>query len=296
MSNAANPIRVTPTSDIRLAYGANDTTTTSEHEEMQVQAATLTLLEVLKADAKASNPLNDLAALTAIHTGGVLTAEDVEDMEWPEEVQFVEAGTAEAKALIPDHPPEISEIDLALTEELVAEVTGKVTDAEKYSTAKVAGKTPKKQPGTAIDFYTQAAGARLFLREYGSRTALDIAMLRSALTNKLIEIANCGEVKHELRAIELLGKQSDVALFSEHTVMDINFSSDPDKLESEIKKRIGRLLHAQGTDYGKFGMDLDKELAMTPVDDPEEAEFTEVEGGDNADEGDGDDGIGDVGT
>jgi len=97
--------------------------------------------------------------------------------------------------------------------------------------------------------------------------------VRAALTNKLLEIADCGETKYELKAIELLGKHSDVGLFTERSEINVNYNS-PESLENAIKERVKRLLNADMVDMKPLGMDLDEELGLTYV---EEGEFTEVE-------------------
>jgi hypothetical protein len=123
-----------------------------------------------------------------------------------------------------------------------------------------------------------AIGAAAFLRSYGQSRALDIDQVRAALTNKLLEIADCGEVKYELKAIELLGKHSDIGLFTERSEITVKHTN-PDSLESAIVERVKRLLNADIVDMKPLGMDLDEELGLTY----EEGEFTEVADGDVAD-------------
>jgi len=119
-----------------------------------------------------------------------------------------------------------------------------------------------------------ALGASAFLKSYGQSRAPDIDQVRAALTNKLLEIADCGEVKYELKAIELLGKHSDVGLFTERSEVTVNYSN-PDSLEAAIKERVKRLLNADVIDVKPLGMDLDEELGLTY----EEGVFTDVEEG-----------------
>lgn len=110
-----------------------------------------------------------------------------------------------------------------------------------------------------------AIGAAAFLRAYGQSRALDVDEVRSALTNKLLEIADCGEVKYELKAIELLGKHSDVALFTERSELNINYNSS-EGLEKAITERVKRLLNADVIDMKPLGMDLDEELGILDAD------------------------------
>ena len=64
--------------------------------------------------------------------------------------------------------------------------------------------------------------------------------MRTYVTNKLIEVSSCGDVNKELRALELLGKISDVGLFSEKT--EIHVTHTTDQLEHAIKDKINRLM------------------------------------------------------
>jgi hypothetical protein len=110
-----------------------------------------------------------------------------------------------------------------------------------------------------------ALGAAAFLRAYGQGRAMDANEVRTALTNKLLEIADCGEIKYELKAIELLGKHSDVGLFTDRSEINVNYNS-PESLEKAITERVKRLLNADVIDMKPLGMDLDEELGITDAD------------------------------
>ena len=130
----------------------------------------------------------------------------------------------------------------------------------------------KDKDAKALRTPVAATAARAFLQEYGRNMALDVNQVRTALTNKLLEIANCGETKFELKALELLGKHSDIGLFTERSEININYNS-PEGLEKAIKERVKRLLNADVIDVTPLGMDLDEELGVAVVD----GEFSEVE-------------------
>lgn len=125
---------------------------------------------------------------------------------------------------------------------------------------------------TALRTPLAATAVRSFLQEYGRSLGADAAQVRTAITNKLLEIADCGDTKYELKALELLGKHSDIGLFTERTEININYNS-PEALESAIKERVKRLLNADVIDITPLGMDLDEELGIAVVD----GEFSEVE-------------------
>lgn len=106
-----------------------------------------------------------------------------------------------------------------------------------------------------------ALAASAFLKTYGTSLALDAAQARSAITHKLMEIANCGDTKYELKALELLGKHSDIGLFTERSEVTINYKSS-EELEDAIKERVKRLLNADVIDITPTNMDLDEELGV----------------------------------
>jgi hypothetical protein len=109
-----------------------------------------------------------------------------------------------------------------------------------------------------------AFAAASFLRTYGQQLAIDVGQARSAITNKLMELANCGDPRYELKALELLGKHSDIGLFTERSEITINYK-DPLDLENAIKERVRRLLHADVTDVTPIGADLDEQLGVAEV-------------------------------
>lgn len=130
-----------------------------------------------------------------------------------------------------------------------------------------------KQKTAPLKNLPTAFGAAAFLRAYGANRALDVNQVRAALTNKLLELADCGEIKYELKAIELLGKHSDIGLFSDRSEINITYNN-PESLEKAIKERVKRLLNAEVVDMKPLGMDLDEELGINNI---EVGEFEEVE-------------------
>lgn len=130
-------------------------------------------------------------------------------------------------------------------------------------------KNKKTEPLQQIN---TAYAASAFLKTYGQAMAFDAAQARAAITAKLMEIANCGETKFELKALELLGKHSDIGLFTERSEITINYK-DPESLENAIKERVKRLLNADLIDITPIGVDLDEELGVYT---PEDAQNDEI--------------------
>ena len=97
-----------------------------------------------------------------------------------------------------------------------------------------------KVPATRLFNTYTASKLATILTEYDHQVVEDVAQMRTYVTNKLIEVSSCGDVNKELRALELLGKISDVGLFSEKT--EIHVTHTTDQLEHAIKDKINRLM------------------------------------------------------
>lgn len=121
---------------------------------------------------------------------------------------------------------------------------------------------------------TTAFAAAGFLRSYGAQLALDVAQARSAITHKLMEIANCGDPKFELKALELLGKHSDIGLFTERSEITVNYKT-PEDLENAIKERVKRLLNADVIDVSPLNANLDEELGIAGDEEEPDGEDSE---------------------
>ena len=132
-----------------------------------------------------------------------------------------------------------------------------------------------KTQGKKITKQNTAYAAIGFLKTYGAQLGLDVDVSRAAITNKLMEIANCGDTKYELRALELLGKHIDIGLFTNRSEVTIKHQ-DPDALEAEIKERVKRLLNADVIDVVPLMDSLEAELGLLD-DDEEEVDEEEVD-------------------
>jgi hypothetical protein len=179
--------------------------------------------------------------------------EDMQTSSFAEELAVV-SNTAELLEQL-GPPPEMSVEDAAKAANLVEQAV-------------------KTQDKKALAVPNAAFAAREFLRIYSARLAVEMNDVRSALTNKLMEIANCGDARLELKAIELLGKHSDIALFTERSEVTINYKTSGD-LEFAIKERVKRLLNADIIDVPSVSdMDLDRTLGVVDMGTPVEPETT----------------------
>lgn len=133
----------------------------------------------------------------------------------------------------------------------------------------------KKQKSNALKRPETALAAAGFLHEYGRQVALDAQAARAAITNKLMEIANCGDIRYELKALELLGKHSDIGIFTERSEITINYKT-PQDLEDAIKERVKRLLNGNIVDIGPATLNLDDELGFAEEIAPKQVEDLKV--------------------
>lgn len=79
------------------------------------------------------------------------------------------------------------------------------------------------------------------LSDYDHQVVAEAVQLRRFVTNKLIEDAGLSDPRHRLKALELLGKISDVGLFSEKTEITVKHLT-PEDLESQIKSKLYKIL------------------------------------------------------
>lgn len=102
------------------------------------------------------------------------------------------------------------------------------------------------------------------LRAYDHQVVADALQLRTVITNKLILLADCGDPRFELKALELLGKIQDVGLFSEKSEVTIVHKTSED-LETAIRDKVRRLIHSNTVDVEPLVNDIEAELGVKKV-------------------------------
>lgn len=148
------------------------------------------------------------------------------------------------------------------TAELLVEMGAPLEmDEDSEAEAKKLVDMVQKRETKNLNQVSTAFGAAAFLRQYGQQLAIDTNQVRAALTFKLMELANYGDPKVELKAIELLGKHSDIGLFTSKSEITINYK-DPAELENAIKERVKRLLNADVVDVVPLSLAIDDELEV----------------------------------
>lgn len=100
------------------------------------------------------------------------------------------------------------------------------------------------------------------LNEYDKQIVRDAAQIRFYVTHRLLEVSDCGDIKYELKALELLGKITDVGLFTDRSEVIIHHKTSAD-LEQAIKDRIKKLLGSDIIDVTPTDVDLDEELGFS---------------------------------
>ena len=113
--------------------------------------------------------------------------------------------------------------------------------------------TPQHLTNPGVAKYASA-----ILKKYDYQAIEDAQQARSFITNKLIELADCGDAKIEIKALELLGKHSDIGIFTERSEITVHHKSSIE-LENSIKERVKRLLNSDIVDITPLD-DLDAQL------------------------------------
>jgi hypothetical protein len=98
-----------------------------------------------------------------------------------------------------------------------------------------------------VTIASEAKAASVLIKKFDFQAFSDQIQARNFITNKLITLADHGDPKVELKALELLGKHSDIGLFTERSEITIHHTTSS-SLESSIKERIKRLMNADVTD------------------------------------------------
>ena len=164
--------------------------------------------------------------------------------------------------MLTDSPTPVPPVD---TEKTLDALLGdlKMPEGHKPVSKKVAASNYKfdKQYSTPGQIATQ-------LRAYEQEIVSGPSQVRHYVTNKLIEISGCGDVKHEIKALELLGKIATVGLFSDNSQITVTHTTSSD-LEEAIKNKIKALLNSNVIDI------VPEEEAELETEEPEEPEEQE---------------------
>lgn len=148
----------------------------------------------------------------------------------------------------------------ANTADLIEQLGGSLDYDAKDFQAAAALATGKVKPNspTTISRTGTAKVLAVAIKEYDFQVFADVQQARNFVTNKLVAMADCGDPKLELKALELLGKHSDIGLFTERSEITVHHTTSKG-LEDSIKERVKRLMNADVTDVLPLD-DLDAHL------------------------------------
>jgi len=146
------------------------------------------------------------------------------------------------------------------TVDLIEELGGSIdyNDADLHKAAELLNGTSKPVSPRHLTISPRAKATAVLVREFDFQAFADVQQARNYITAKLVRLSDCGDVKIEIKALELLGKHSDIGLFTERSEITVHHTSSA-SLENSIKERIKRLMNADVTDITPLD-DLDAQL------------------------------------
>lgn len=103
------------------------------------------------------------------------------------------------------------------------------------------------------------------LRDYDHQLVDDAVQLRRFVTNKLIEETTKENASNRIKALELLGKISDVSLFSEKSEIIVKNASVED-LQGQIRDKLMKILSKSKVIDGSFEV-IEKEMGSLTAED-----------------------------
>lgn len=121
-------------------------------------------------------------------------------------------------------------------------------------------------PGSNKEISSPAVVQHLtaMLTEYDQQIVADAVQLRRYITNKLLEETTLPDPRHRIKALELLGKISDVGLFTEKSEVTIK-SEGVEDLESQIKSKLQKILTSSNVIDASFEV-VEKEMGTINLD------------------------------
>ena len=103
------------------------------------------------------------------------------------------------------------------------------------------------------------------LREFGQSVVESAVQIRHLVTNKLVLEAENPDARVRIRALELLGKISDVGLFSEKSEITVTHQSTED-LKENLRAKLAKLVNPEESKPVTLDgevIDVDEELGLS---------------------------------
>ena len=204
---------------------------------------------------------------------GVQLSPEVRTLDLPVRVEAM-ANTAEALAEhgLDLHPNKEDE-DVAATVSM-AYAEKPETTSKKVTSSRAAKLTP---PSLVL--------TRNILQEFGHSVAESAAQIRHLVTNKLIEETENPDPRVRIRALELLGKISDVGLFTEKTEITITHQTTDD-LKENLRAKLAKLVNPNEDIEDAIiiedaALDIDAELGEVGDEDAENGAENDIKDAEN---------------
>ena len=109
-----------------------------------------------------------------------------------------------------------------------------------------------------------AAALAVAYEENPGKTSKSAVQVRHLVTNKLIEETENPDPRIRIRALELLGKISDVGLFAEKSEVTVTHQTTDD-LKDKLREKLTRLVNPEVEDaviLDDGAIDVDRELGL----------------------------------
>lgn len=133
-----------------------------------------------------------------------------------------------------------------------------LTDAENKTVSTATASTTLNTPASVVHLAA-------LLQAYDHQLVEDAVQLRRFITNKLIEETTKENASNRIKALELLGKISDVGLFAEKTEITVKNASVED-LQTQIRGKLLKILGQSKVIDGSFEV-IEKEMGtLSPED------------------------------
>ncbi len=125
-------------------------------------------------------------------------------------------------------------------------------------------KSPEEAASIRKELNKTGVALRLgyYISDYEKQVIEDKVQVRNIVTNRLLEISENEDPKYALKALELLGKASD--LFTERAELTITHKTS-DELKDALRARIEKLMQLEDKNTVPHSENLVRELDVTDV-------------------------------
>ena len=186
-----------------------------------------------------------------------LTIVPEKDIPLPDDFEAQEPTTLNTKVKVAASTAKVlveggAEIPVSTPEKIEAEELFKVfTDPDQKGMVNASVNKSLSTPATVKHLYAM-------LSDYDHQVVQEAVQLRRFVTNKLIEDTGLNDPRHRLKALELLGKISDVGLFSEKTEVIVKHATT-EELEKQIRSKLANIIGQEKTINTSFEV-IDDEM------------------------------------